>query len=439
MTTAPLEPETRRPPTRGAPGVPPPARARTRLRLALVATALVVAVAAGLLLPSRVTVVHPTPTSLRDEAMGTGLVTAKVLIGVGAKINGVILTTTVDQGDPVRKGQILAELHNTDVRSQLSQAGHQLAAQRASVASAHANLATAQARLRGSISGLEKAKAARRLADITFERARSLHAGGVVSNETFDAAETAQAEAAREVENAEALRAAAQQQAAAAEADGLAATSLVDGSSAGVELQRANLAYTIVRSPIDGFVVTRDLEPGATVVPGLPIFTLADSSVIWVSANIDERELDGLRVGQPAVITLRSNPSRKWPGTVARIARQADAVTEEVSVDVAFSPRPADVTLNETAEVAILKREQSAALALPITALVRGPQGPAVWLVKSGRLHLQTIKIGIGDKRGLTEVVEGLTAADAVLVNPSAAGVGLSTGTRVRAATAEAR
>ena len=73
--------------------------------------------------------------------------------------------------------------------------------------------------------------------------------------------------------------------------------------AAGIDVQRANLAYTVVRSPVDGYVVTRDLEQGATVVPGLPIFTVADSSVIWVSANIDEREVGGLRVGQPATIT----------------------------------------------------------------------------------------------------------------------------------------
>jgi HlyD family secretion protein len=438
MPTALVEPKVRRPPARSSPTAPPPGRARRRLRLALVATAIVVVAAVVLLLPSQVMVVHPTPTALRDEAVGTGFVTAKVLIGVGAKITGIILTTAVDQGDPVSKGQILAELQNTDVRSQLSQAGHQLAAQRATVATAQANLAAAQARLQGSMSALERAKAARRLADITFERARSLQARGVVPKETFDAAETAQAEAVREVENAEAIRAAAQQQAAAAGSDITGASSLVEGSAAGVELQRANLGYTIVRSPVDGYAVTRDLEPGATVVPGLPIFTLADASVIWVSANIDERELDGLRVGQPATIMLRSNPNRKIAGIVARIARQADAITEEVTVDVAFAQRPADVTLNETAEIAILKREQSQGLALPITAIVRGPQGPAVWLARSGRLQMQAIKVGIRDKRGLTEVVEGLTASDIVLMNPSAAGIGLSTGTRVRTAVAGA-
>ena len=420
------------------PTLPPSGHARTRLRLAFLAVALAGIAAVAALLPGRVTVVHPTPTSLRDEATGTGVVTAKALIGVGARVNGIIMTTAVDQGDAVSKGQILAELQNTDVRSQLSQAGHQLAAQRATVATAQANLAAARARLQGSLSGLEKAKAARRLADLTFERTRSLHADGVVAKEAFDAAETAQAEAAREVENVEALRAAAQQQVAAAEAEGTAAASLAEGSAAGVDVQRANVGYTVVRSPVDGYAVTRDLEPGATVVPGLPIFTIADASVIWVSANIDERELDGLRVGQPATITLRSNPTRTMAGTVARIARQADAVTEEVTVDVAFSERPAVVTLNETAEITILKREQAQALAVPVTAIVRGPHGPAVWLVQGGRLRLQEIKAGVADKRGFTEVTEGLTASDAVLMNPSAEGTALSGGTRVRTAPADA-
>jgi RND family efflux transporter MFP subunit len=186
-----------------------------------------------------------------------------------------------------------------------------------------------------------------------------------------------------------------------------------------------------VRSPFDGYVVTRELEQGATVVPGLPIFTIADPSVMWVSANIDEREAGGLRVGQPATITLRSNPGSRIRGSVARIAEQADPVTQEVTVDVAFD-RPANVRLNETAEVEIVKQTKAGALSVPATAMVRGPQGAAVWSVRDGRLQLQTVETGIRDKRGSVEIVRGAAASDLVIVNPSIEKPDLSPGKRVR-------
>jgi HlyD family secretion protein len=437
MPTATLEPEIHQaPPHQLPPTRVPSARSRARLWLTLSAAGAIAAAGVAVLLPDQVTVVHPASMSLRDDAVGTGFVTAKGLIGVGARINGVILVTHVDQGDRVRAGQILAELQSTDVQGQLRQAGHQLDAQRASVTSARANVAAAQARLRASTSALERSKATRRLADRSFDRARALFEDGVVSKETYDAAETTQAEVARDVENAEALRAAAAQQVAAAESDAAATATLADGSAAGVDVQRANLAYTVVRSPVDGYVVTRDLEKGATVVPGLSIFTVADASVIWVSANIDERELGGLRVGQPATITLRSDPARKTPGVVARIAQQADPVTEEVTVDVAFARAPSDVRLNETAEVEILKRERPNALAVPATGIVTGPQGPAVWIVRDRRLGMRAVETGVRDKRGWIEIVGGLDASDSVVLNPSVEATALSVGMRVRTALA---
>lgn len=406
-------------------------------RAAVFAVPVLIVIAVAVLLPPKVAVVSPTPMSLRDEAVGTGFIKAKVLVGVGAKINGVVLKINVDQGDPVRKGQVLAELQNNDVQNQIGLANSQFAAQKSAVATAQANLAASQARLQGAISTVEKSKAAFRLADINFKRAKDLNAAGVYSREAFDSAQAAYDQAARDQENSEALRQASEQQVSAARSDSSAAQKNVAGSVAGVNVQRANLEYTILRSPVDGYVISRDLEQGATVVPGLPVFTVAESSVIWVSANIDEREVAGLRVGQPAVITLRSNPNHKLAGKVARIAQQADSVTEEVVVDVAFVNPPSDLKLNETAEVTILKAEKADAAGVPATAFVRSSNGPSVWAVRNGRLLLQHVSIGIRDKRGLFEISDGLGRGDLIVANPTAAGIELASGTRVRTSSAK--
>jgi hypothetical protein len=159
--------------------------------------------------------------------------------------------------------------------------------------------------------------------------------------------------------------------------------------------------------------------------------------VVWVSANIDEREIQGLRVGQAATIILRSNPNSKIPGVVARVGMQADPVTEEVPVDVAFAQRSVGAKLNETAEVTILKAEKQQAQVLPLTAIVRGPQGASVWVVQNARLEIHPVSLGIRDKRGFAEVLGGLESSDAVMMNPSTAGVPLEAGKRVRMTVAE--
>jgi HlyD family secretion protein len=422
--------KTRTIPTRPLPaGMPAGTR---KLWLIGGAGAIVLALIIVVILPAKIPVTRLSMVTVRDEAAGTGFVRAKVTIGVGAKINGVVLKTYVDQGDTVRKGQLMAELQNQDLHSQVGQAASLAQAQQAALSSAQANLSASKARQRASNSDLAKSQAGLRLAEINYGRAKSLYAGGVWSKEALDSAETTYAQAQEDGHNAQALQSSALDQVKAAESEVIASEKLAAASDAGVRLQQANLQYAIITSPVDGYVVSRDLEEGATVVPGLPIFTVAQSRVIWVSANIDEREIDGLKVGQPATITLRSAPSRKIPGVVARIAKEADPVTEEVVVDVAFPEPPPDLKLNETAEVYILKSEKAGAKALPTTAIVSGHDGAMVWIVDQGKLQLHPVLLGTRDKRGLVEVLKGLSDSDEVLVQPNAAGIPLAQGKRVR-------
>jgi HlyD family secretion protein len=413
--------------------------ARSRKLLLLLAGGVVLVVIVLILLPPKVLTTHLSTMTLRDEAAGTGFVRAKVTIGIGAKINGVVLKTYVDQGDIVNKGQILAELQNQDARSQVGQAASLSQSQQASLSSARANLSANRARLQASISAVGKSQAGLRLAEVNYRRAKSLYENGVFSKEAFDTAETAHLQAQEDLRNSQALQSSAEDQVRSAEAEVAAAERTVAGSEAGVRLQQANLQYTIVSSPVDGYVVSRDLEEGGTVVPGLSIFTVAaQSSPIWVSANIDERETDGLKVGQPAWITLRSAPDRKIAGIVSRVGTEADPVTEEIVVDVAFNQPPPNLKLNETAEVYILKSEKADAKALPMTAIISGREGPAIWMVVEGKLQTHPISLGIRDKRGLVEVLSGISASDAVLVQPNAAGMPLVPGKRIRTSLAKA-
>ena len=80
----------------------------------------------------------------------------------------------------------------------------------------------------------------------------------------------------------------------------------------------ARRADTQIVSPVSGLVITRDLEVGATVVPGAAIFRVADTSVLWVVAQVDEHEIGRLRVGHPGRVLFESNPNAPQPGHVSR-------------------------------------------------------------------------------------------------------------------------
>lgn len=402
-------------------------RAWMLLPIAVVAVALVV-----LLLPPRVQVTKLATMSVRDEAVGVGFVQAKVPISASAKINGVIRKVYVDQGDTVKKGQILAQLENDDYRSQVAQAESQTQAAEAALSSARAQLLAAKARAEAGRSAVARSRAGLNLAKINFGRAKELYDGAVWSKQALDDAETTHVQAQEDLKNAEGTQRSLDQEVSAANAGVEAAQKTVSGAQAGVGFQHASLQYTIVKSPVDGYVVSRDLEEGGTVVPGISIFTLAESKVIWVTTYVDERETAGLRLGQPAQIVLRSRPQERLAGFVARVGQQADPVTEELPVDVTFAKSEPTVRLQETAEVYIQKSEHTGGQVLPVSALVSEPQGASVWAVEHGRLERKAVSLGIVDKRGYAEILNGISPSDFVVTHPEAYGDTLTAGKRVR-------
>ena len=393
---------------------------------------IVAAVAVFLLLPTTVLVTHLATMGVRDEAVGVGYVQAKVPVIASAKISGVIRKVYVDQGHPVTKGQVLAQLENEDYNSQITLADSQIQATEAGVSVARAELLVTQARAKAGRSSVAKSRAGLSLAKINYERAKQLFDSAVWAKESLDNAETAYVQAQEDLRNAEDVQSSLDQGIVAAKVSVEAAQKNVPVAQAGLAFQRASLKYTIITSPVNGFVVSRDLEAGGTVVPGMPIFTLAESAVIWVTAYVDEREIHGLRIGLPAQIVLRSRPGKRIPGLVARIGQQADPVTEELPVDVSFAIPDPTVRLQETAEVYIQKSEHSEAKVLPISAVISGTQGAGVWIVEQGRLAYRRVTTGIVDKRGYIEILSGISPSDIVVTRPESYGGSLTAGKRVR-------
>ncbi|MDR3640389.1 MAG: efflux RND transporter periplasmic adaptor subunit [Humidesulfovibrio sp.] len=328
---------------------------------------------------------------LTAQVYGNGSVEAKVVVGVSSKITGRVVELHVDQGDMVKKGQLLARLEDTDFAQQVQQASATALKGRAD---READAATYQ-----------KARANLELAEKNMRRFNELAAKDFVSKQEAEQYETAYLVAKEELRRSKAA---------------------MESTRMGESAAQANTRYTVskqddtlISAPQDGLVISRNLELGAIVTPGQSIFDLTDPQTVWVKANVDESQMRGVAVGKKAVITLRSRPGEQFEGKVVRVGRQSDRVTEESEVDVGFTAVPEDFRLGEQADVYIVVATKKAVPTIPAAAVVWKMKKRGVWTVAGGRLAYKEITGGIVDRRGFLEVTGGLGPDEIIAVAPT--------------------
>jgi len=336
--------------------------------------------------PTKVQTVRVVKRDLAAQVYGNGTVEAKVVVNIASKITGRLAEVAVDQGDTVKRGQMLAKLDDTELQAQARQAGATAEKAAAAVALEQANL--------------QKATANLLLAEKNSKRFSALAAKELVSIQEAEQYETAFLVAREEAARAAAALTAAGREKAA--------------TAAALAASRSRLSDGLILAPEDGIIIRRELEPGATVTAGLPIFLLADPETVWIKANVDESQLKPLAPGQSATITLRSAPGEKFPGQVARLAWESDRVTEELEVNVAFTPLLERFRLGEQAEVLIAAGARKDAPSIPSTALVNRGKQRGVWVVDNSRIRFQEVSTGIEDSSGMIEITAGLTGNEAI-------------------------
>lgn len=344
-----------------------------------------------LLSPPSARLVTVANRDLTAQVYGNGTVEAKEVVEISSKITGRIVALFADQGDHVRRGRLVAKLEDEDVGQQALQA-------EALVKRASATLLVEEANLR-------KARSNAELAERNAARFKTLADRDLISRIDSDQYENVNRVAKDEIERCR---------------------SAIDAARMELEAARANLGVansrrsdTLVYAPQDGIILSRELEQGAIVSPGLPIFRMAAPRNIWVKANVDESLLHGIAVGQRATILLRSSKGETFPGRVVRIGRESDRVTEELEVDVSFDTPLTRFHLGEQAEVYILSESKKGCPSLPITAVATQGKRRGVWTVQAGKLKWTEIVLGIEDRNAFVEVVSGLAPGEAVAVAPA--------------------
>lgn len=335
-------------------------------------------------------------------------------VNIGSELSGTVRAVLVDVNSEIKKGQVLVELDTAKLNDQVTRS-------RAAVASAQAQLAQTIATARESQASLARLEEVSRLSGGKVPSASELDSGRA----TLERAVAAEA----------------------------SARANLDSARATLSTDETNLSKASIRSPIDGVVLTRSVDPGNAVAASLQavtLFTIAeDLSQLQLKVNVDEADVGRVKVGQKASFTVSAFPARRFPATITIVSYGStitdNVVTYVTQMDVAnddLSLRP-----GMTATSTITAVERKGVLLVPNTALRFAPPvaeaqapkasggfmskmmpsrprprktasgGPAkrVWVLRDGAPMEMNVTAGISDGR-MTEILEGdLQAGMAVI------------------------
>ncbi len=281
----------------------------------------------------------------------TGTINSVITVQVGSQVSGSIAKLNADFNSRVHKGDIVALIDPALLKGALLQAT--------------ADLKNAQANLVAARANLEKAKSALVQTKADYDRAVGLAKDGVMSQQQLDLAKS----------NYEAANASVD----AAEANITQADAQISLKEAAVTVAQTNLDYTVIRSPIDGTVVARNVDVGQTVAASLQaptIFTIAqDLTKMWVYAKTDESDVDNIKVGKAVTFKVDALPKQTFQGVVSQVRMNPTTVQSVVTYDtiIEFANPELKLFPGMTAYVTIPVATVQNALKLPNTPALQAP------------------------------------------------------------------
>lgn len=345
----------------------------------------------------------------------TGTVNPVVTVQVGSYVSGPIVQMRCDFNTQVKKGQLCAKIDPQVYQNTLAQQ--------------EANLANAVAQLHKDESTLAYAK-------VTYERDLNLIRDNVISQDQLDSQKSTYDAAAAQV--------------------GVDKASIQQNEAA-VGLAKVNLGYTNIISPVDGTVVSRNVDLGQTVAASFQTPTLfliaQDLTKMQVDTNVSESDVGPVQVGQKAGFTVDAFPDRTFWGSVAQVRQSPITVQNVVTYDVVIAISNPELLLKPgmTANARIVTAERDNVLKVPLQALRFSPNGTAehehhhagggngtktarsdrnghVWVDDAGKLRKVKVVRGLDDG-SVVEIVSGdLQESDQIVIDQSTPASGIGPG-----------
>lgn len=318
------------------------------------------------------------PANIQNSVTATGTIEPVTSVTVGTQVSGIISKIFVDYNTVVKKGQVIAELDKTNLVSNLN--------------TAKANLSSAQGKL-----NYESAN---------FKRYQALFDKGLVSADDYENAKLTYIQAKESVATAK----------------------------ENVQTAQTNLGYATITSPIDGVVLSKEVEEGQTVAASYStpeLFTIAqDLTDMRVIADVDEADIGGVKEGERATFTVDAYPNDTFEGTVTQVRQEATEENNVITYEVVISAPNADLKLKPglTANVTIFTAEKQGVLSVPSKALRFNPDKETVgnytivnsngknkvWTQEGNTLKALTVQVGMSDGTH-TEIISGIAKGTEII------------------------
>ena len=296
----------------------------------------------------------------------TGTINPVVTVLVGSQVSGTVKALYADFNSRVKEGVVIAQIDPAIFEAQVEQG-------RANVLSAQANLLNAQANVQNAQANLTKADVAVLDTKRTLDRNQPLVEKKVIAQATMDTAEA-------NYDTAVAQRDVAKAQVESAKSQLESSKAQVEQTKATLKLAETNLRYTTIRSPVNGTVISRNVDVGQTVAASLQaptLFTIAkDLTQMQVDTNFSEADIGRIEKGQEATFTVDAYPERMFRGKVSEIRNAPLTVQNVVTYDVVIQVDNKELKLKPgmTANVTILVAHREGVLKIPNAALRFQPQ-----------------------------------------------------------------
>ncbi len=346
------------------------------------------------------------------SVVATGKIEPRAKVEVKSKASGIVKELFVDYGDHVGRGQILAELDKEELQARVREA--------------KANLMAAEAAEQAALASFERNKVEAEGPDLPFlksamERARKLHQDGLIAQAVLEEAEQAYKIALNR-------QMAALRNVSVARAEAGRARAQVAQAQAALDRAEEDLRNSTIKSPMEGLVLSRDVEIGDAVSSILVLgsqatllMTLGEVGDVYVLGKVDEADIGKVYIGQPARIVVESFKDKQFDGKVTKISplgvEKDNVTTFEVRVSIA-NPT-GELKANMTANAEIILEERKGVLLVREAAIIYDKERNAALevpdpTVESGK---RKVAVALGISNGIrTEVLNGVDEGDRVIL-----------------------